>query len=293
MERYFKHKLVNLINVSKIVTIHYFEFEKNFKTEGESHDFWEFVYADKESVICYAEKEKIILEKGEILFHKPKEFHALAANGRKSPNVFIVSFVCRSDAMKFFENKKITLPKGSVKFIYNILNEGRKTFDIAFSDPDLKKLQLLPAPSLGGEQIIKNYIEIFLISLLRSQTESNGVNSIFITEKDYAVKQIADIVSFLERSVYSSLTIEDILKNTHYGRAYLMRIFKRETGYSIMEYFVNLKIEKAKELLRDNQLSVREISDKLSFNEPNYFTKTFKRITGAPPTAYRRRTMDL
>ena len=176
---------------------------------------------------------------------------------------------------------------------YNILNEGRKTFDISFSDPNLKKMQLLSSPSLGGEQIIKNYLEIFLINLLRSQTETEGTNNIFIREKEYAVKQISDLIYLLEKSVYTTLTIDEILKNTYYGRAYLMRLFKKETGYSIMEYFIKLKIDKAKDLLRDNQLSIREISDKLAFNEPNYFTKTFKRITGFTPSAYRRRTLEL
>lgn len=293
MKKYFKHKLENLINVSKIVTIHYFEFEKNFKTEGESHDFWEFVYVDKESIVCYADGEKIVLCKGEILFHKPNEFHILAANGKNPPNVFIVSFVCKSDAMKFFENKKISVAKNNAKYIYNILNEGRKTFDIAFSHPDLKKMRLLDAPALGGEQIIKNYLEIFLISLLRSQTEDKGVHNIFLQEKEYTVKQVSDIIALLKKSVYESLTINDILKNSYYGRAYVMRIFKKETGCSIMEYFIKLKTEKAKELLRDNQLSVREISDKLSFNEPNYFSKIFKKITGFTPSAYRRRTLEL
>lgn len=293
MKHYFKHKLENLINVSKIVMIHYFEFEKNFKTLGESHDFWEFVYVDKESIICFADGKKTILEKGEILFHKPNEFHTLAANGKKPPNVFIVSFVCKSEAMKFFENKKINVDKDDVKFIYNILNEGRKTFDIAFSDPNLKKMQFLKSPTLGGEQLIKNYLEIFLINLLHSQTEMNGKNTVFIREKEYETKHVSDIISLLNESVFKHITVNEILKNSYYGRAYLMRVFKKETGFSIMAYFTILKIEKAKELLRDKQLSVREISDRLSFSEPNYFTKTFKKITGFTPSAYRKRTLSL
>lgn len=293
MKKYFKHKLENLINVSKIVTIHYFEFEKNFNTEGEEHDFWEFVYVDKESIICYADGKKIVLEKGDILFHKPNEFHTLAANGKKPPNVFIVSFVCKSEAMKFFENKKINVAKSHVNFIYNILNEGRKTFDIAFSDPNLKKMQFLKSPTLGGEQLIKNYLEIFLINILRSQTETDGKNNVFIKEKEYAPKQVAGVISLLNEHLYDSLTINDVLNNTYYCRAYIMRVFKKETGLSIMEYFIRLKIEKAKELLRDKQLSVREISDKLSFNEPNYFTKTFKKLIGFTPTTYRKRTLQL
>ena len=103
---------------------------------------------------------------------------------------------------------------------------------------------------------------------------------------------MSDIITFLNDSVYVSLTVNEVLKNSYYGRAYIMRIFKKETGFSIMEYFTKLKIEKAKELLRDKQFSIREISDKLSFSEPNYFTKTFKKITGFTPSAYRKRTFS-
>ena len=292
MKKYFKHKLENLINVSKIVTIHYFEFDKDFKSKGEQHDFWEFVFADKESIFCTADGVDIELKSGEILFHKPNEYHVLRANGKRPPNVFIVSFVCKSDAMKFFENKKMSVGRNNARFIYNIFNEGRKTFDIAFSDPELKKMMPLDSPALGGEQVIKNFLEIFLIDLLRSQTENGGINSVFIPQREYALKQVSDVIGFLKESVCASLTIDEILKNSYYGRAYIMRVFKRETGCSIMEYFVRLKIEKAKEFLRDGGLSVQEISNLLSFSEPNYFTKTFKRVTGLTPSAYRRRILD-
>lgn len=293
MKKYFKHKLQNLINVSKIVTIHYFEFEKNFKTNGESHDFWELVYAEKESVICYANGKNITVEEGEILFHKPNEQHALSANGKAAPNVFILSFVCKSDAMRFFENKKLRLDNSLVKFIYSILNEGKRTFNIPYSDPNLKKMELLPNPTLGGEQLIKNYLEIFLINLLRLQTETEEKNTIFLPNKELSGRPVKEVISLLENNVYSTLTINDVCKKAAYGRAYLFRVFKEKTGKTIMEYYLNLKIEKAKQLLRENELSVKEISELLSFNEPNYFTKTFKRITGLTPTAYKRRAMSL
>ncbi|MBQ8374085.1 MAG: AraC family transcriptional regulator [Clostridia bacterium] len=293
MKKYFKHKLTNLINISKIVTIHYFEFEKNFKTEGEKHDFWELVYAEKESVICTADGAEILLKQGELLFHKPNEFHTLAANGTKAPNVFILSFVCKSSAMKFFENKKIAPQKSAVKFIYSILEEGKKTFDIPYSDPKLKKMQLLKNPTLGGEQLIKNYLEILLIDLLRTSTETERGNDIFLKGKELSVKPVNDVIAVLQSGVTSSLSIDDICAKTAYGRAYLFRVFKATTGKTIMEYYLALKIERAKQLLRENELSVKEISDHLAFNEPNYFTKTFKRLTGLTPSAYKRRSMEL
>ena len=293
MKKYFEHKLKNLINVSRIVTIHDFEFEKNFRTEGESHDFWEIVYAEKESLLCTADGKEIPIEQGELLFHKPGEFHTLAANGKNAPHVFIISFVCRSDAMAFFEGKKIRPEKGRLRCLYSILEEGKQTFDIPYSDPKLKKMRLLEHPLLGGEQLIKNYLEILLIGLLRDSTETESGNEIFLPHREYAVKPVSDVIAVLRDGVCSSLSVDDVCAATAYGRAYLFRIFKATTGKTIMEYYLALKIERAKQLLRENELSIREISAYLAFNEPNYFSKTFKRLTGLTPSAYKKRALDL
>lgn len=293
MKKYFKHKLQNLIHISRIVTIHYFEFEKDFKTEGESHDFWELVYAEKESLLCTADGHPVVLSEGEILFHKPNEFHTLAANGKNAPNLFILSFECKSDAIRFFENKKLHLDKSLVQFIYHIWEEGKRTFDIPYSDPALKKMELLDSPTLGGEQLIKNYLEIFLVNLLRTQTETKEGNKIFLPNQELSAKPVREVIALLENNLYTTLTIEDICLKTAYSRAYLFRVFKAQTGNTIMEYYINLKIQRAKQLLRENELSVKEISEKLAFNEPNYFTKTFKRIVGLTPTAYKRRANTL
>ena len=170
--------------------------------------------------------------------------------------MFILSFVCRSDAIGFFENKKFRLDSNLVRFIYFILEEGKKTFDIPYSDPNLKKMKLLSPPTLGGEQLIKNYLELFLINLLRSQTETKEGNKIFLPRKELSSKPVNDVIHLLENSLYTTLNIEEICKTTAYGRAYLFRVFKAKTGKTIMEYYLDLKIERAKQLLRENELSV-------------------------------------
>ncbi len=295
MQAYFKHKLNNLVNVSKIVAIHYLEFKKNFATVEEAHDFWEIVYADKESLICTANGEKIVMRQGEVLFHRPGERHALAANGEKAPNVFVLCFDSRSEAMHFFEHKKIKLDKNLIKFIYMIVEEGRKTFDIPYSDPKQRKMMLLESPVLGGEQLIKNYLEIFLIELLRSQSQlaiQDG-EKIFFSRQNYAKKPVDEVIAVLEQGINESLSIEEICARTAYGRGYLFRVFKATTGKSIMAYYLSLKIERAKQLLRENELTIKEISSHLAFKEPNYFSKTFKRMTGLTPSAYKDRVMGL
>ena len=77
---YRKQKINCLLNISEIVTIHYFEFDRNFKSHGEKHDFWEMVYIDKGEMICTADKNRFVLKSGEMTFHKPNEFHNLSGN---------------------------------------------------------------------------------------------------------------------------------------------------------------------------------------------------------------------
>ena len=78
---YIKTKLQSVITISRIVTIHYYEFDRNFVFHGESHNFWEMVYVDKGAVEIKRNDEYITLKQGEIVFHCPDEFHSIKALG--------------------------------------------------------------------------------------------------------------------------------------------------------------------------------------------------------------------
>ena len=124
---YVKTQLKNLINVTKIVTIHYYEFDKSFTFDGEAHVFWEMVYVDKGSVLVTREKEELILSQGDVIFHKPNEFHAIRAF-ESEPNFFVISFVSSSHAMVFFKNYHTRLDKILKPFISAIIREAEATF---------------------------------------------------------------------------------------------------------------------------------------------------------------------
>ncbi|MBQ7368990.1 MAG: AraC family transcriptional regulator [Clostridia bacterium] len=287
-KKYYKHKIENLLVINKIVTIHYFEFDKHFKSETESHDFWELVYADKANVVCTANGEEIPLSEGEILFHKPNEPHALRADGQKAPNVFIIAFECKSEAARFFENKRLKLNRQFLRFIYPIIEESKKTFDLPYSDPALKKMKLLPTPTLGGQQLIKNYLEILLVNIMRDETEKQDAEAVFLPHEELEEQIAKRTIAFLKDNVCERLEIADVCKALHYNKSYIFKQFKKATNCSVMAYFTRLKIDRAKRLLRETAWSVTEIAEHLSFDSPNYFTKTFKKTTGYTPSTYRK-----
>ena len=172
---YVKTQLQNVINISKIVTVHYYEFDKNFVFEGEKHDFWEMVYIDKGRVEVRRDEERLILSQGELLFHAPNEFHSIKALV-SAPNFFVVSFVCSSPLMTYLEKYHKVLDKTLLGFISSVIREAESTYVIPKNDPTLKKLILRDAPPIGGEQLIKTYLEQFMISLIRSILKKDSVS---------------------------------------------------------------------------------------------------------------------
>ncbi len=287
MQKYFKHKIKSLLVINKVVVIHSLEINEKFFHEEERHDFWELVYVDKNQVQCTANGEAITLSQGQVLFHKPNEAHSLSAKGEKPTSVFVISFDCLSEAMRFFTQKKLNLNKRQMQYIKEIIYVAQRTFDTTYTS-NTKNMPLLPSPILGGEQIIKNSLEMLLIDIMRSLTETEEGNDVFLQESVINDKLTEDIVEILKSSVCKKLSVDDIAKSTNYSKAYIFRQFKKATGKGIMEYFTDLKIAEAKKLLKENTLSIREISDKLDFDTPNYFSKVFKKATGKTPINYRK-----
>lgn len=287
--KYYRHKIDNLLVVSKIITVHYFEFDKHFASEGEAHDFWEMVYVESGEFLCTAGDTALTLHEGEAMFHRPGEYHRHTADGICAPHVFIISFECRSEGMRFFEGRRIRLPRECVRQVFSILDEAMATFNIPVSDPLTKKMELLGAPILGGTQMIKNRLEMLLITLLRSETDRAGEGDRFLRDEG-AGGRIADaIITKMRDNLFSGLSVAELCEGIAYSRSYIFKEFRDATGHTIADYYNTLKIAEAKRLIREKNLSFAEIAEMLCFESPNYFGKTFKRYVGLTPRAYRAR----
>ena len=281
---YIKHKITNLISISKIVTIHYYEFDKNFYYDGESHNFWEMVYIDAGNVKIKANNKEFHLKQGEIILHKPNEFHTLKTDNENAANVFVISFVCSSESMSFFQGKTMTVPSKLKKYIYAIIEEYSLTFK-SMATEDIK-LELKENPPIGGQQMIKTYLEQFLIMLIRSENDNHNLR-IFPSREIMENHIVSQVIQITEENIYDKITVDQICTKLNYSRAYLSKIFKTTTGYTILEYIIMNKIREAKKLIREERYNFTQISDLLSFDNPHYFSSVFKKIANMTPTAYK------
>ena len=282
---YVKTQLETIINLSKIVTVHYYEFDKNFVFTGERHNFWEMVYIDKGQVEIRRDEETLTLSQGEILFHRPNEFHSIRALN-SSPNFFIVSFECNSPAMLYFERYKTVLDKTLKPFISSVIAESEKTYIIPKNDPLLKKLTKKENTAIGGEQLIKTYLEQLLILLIRNITKK-GETSVFPNKESMENHLVISAKNFIEEKSEETFRVDDLCLALGYSKSYLSKLFHEQTGETIAAYATRAKIKKAKQLIREGNLNFAQISDKLAFDNPQYFSRVFKRITGMSPTEFK------
>jgi len=282
---YIRHEIANLISINKIVTIHYYELDKDFCFDGESHNFWEMVYVDSGVVEIDANGKQITLNQGEIIFHKPNEFHTLRADKKTASNVFVISFVCSSESMKFFNRKTMSVPSKLKKHISSIIEEYNETF-VPMSSQDIK-LEIKENPPIGSQQMIRTYLEQFLILLIRHEQDKRNLR-VFPSRESMENHLVSQMMQFIDENIYKSISVSQICKNLSYSRTYLAKIFKQTTDYTILEYILIQKIKEAKKLIREGNLNFAQISDKLSFENPHYFSRVFKRITNMTPTDYKK-----
>ena len=282
---YIKHKLANVISISKIVTIHYHEFDKNFHFSGEVHDFWELVYVDSGTVVITADKETYNLSRGEMIFHKPNEFHTISSDKKTPSNVFVITFVSTSKNMVYFKNKKIKLHESLRHYIEILLQEGRNTFDLSHNNTELKELLLNEIAPFGGQQIIRTTLEQLLIMLIRAESEKPNI-FVFPDKEGMDNHLVDSVIKLLKDNIYGKISVEDICSKLNYSKTYISKIFNKHCGCTIIEYYTNLKIKEAKILMRKDTYSITEISDMLCFNNPHYFSRVFKKNTNMTPREY-------
>ena len=280
-------ELEKTIEIEKIVTIYYFEYAKDFVFQGERHDFWEFLYVDKGQAEVMADTEGYKLEEGDIIFHKPNEYHSVWANGRIAPNLIVMSFVCNSPAMNFFENKILRIETNEEKNILaRIIEERLNAFDAPLYDPISSKV-IKDSAIIGSQQLIKLYLELFLITLIRNNTYIEKKKRLSLVTRQRVEDDLLNrIIAYMKDNVDNNIMIGDLCNEFAVGRTQLKTLFKDKLGTSAMQYFRYLKMERAKDLIREGKYNFTEIAQLLNFSSVNYFSQSFKRIVGMNPSQY-------
>lgn len=98
--------------------------------------------------------------------------------------------------------------------------------------------------------------------------------------------EIKAICEYLEQNYTEHITLESVTQRVGFSKYYGGRLFKQYMGTTIIDYLIQVRINKAKELLLQGEYSIKQISFMVGYNDPNYFTWSFKKVTGISPAKF-------
>jgi len=179
----------------------------------------------------------------------------------------------------FFNDKNINQKELGVKYIdilFRFFKEVGVNSNVILKSKERVINDLF---SLKTRRDIELYIQKLFMDVMTFTSEKKDTKVDFMVE--FAKKYIQDCYSS------DNLSISDIAGKLNITSSYLGVIFHQSTGINIISYIKQLRIEKACELLRNSMLTIVDISEKLGFQDPHYFSNVFKKNFKITPSEYR------
>lgn len=125
---------------------------------------------------------------------------------------------------------------------------------------------------------LKEFIDRFLDGYSRFLASKNG-------------NPVVQATRFIEENYMQECGLAEVAAHVHLNPSYFSSLFKKETGESVTGYVLKLRMQKAKLLLKSTDMRIFEISEAIGFNDSNYFTNTFNKMTGLSPKEFRKQEM--
>lgn len=243
-----------------------------------SHDHLEIAFILSGSGKYRIDGNIYAVGEGDLLIFNPGIHHqALVADAASPTTEF---FVGASD-IQFRDLPRNTLPLPDESCIIHTAGDFRqKLFKLCAS------MEAENAVCWQGRYfMLKSYLMQMLLLILRQQVSPVEVKSGYAFEsvgKKYVVEQI---VSYFEDHYGEKISLDQIAENMYLSPFYISRIFKSETGDTPIRYLINIRLEKAMELLRSGFAgSIREVAEQVGYEDAYHFSKLFKKRYGFPPS---------
>ncbi|MDR0426677.1 MAG: PocR ligand-binding domain-containing protein [Clostridiales bacterium] len=141
---------------------------------------------------------------------------------------------------------------------------AQKTSRIVAGDTDYETLCYLTAEGLEG-----------LITLVYDTSQTNPQS-----------RHLSNAIAYILANYGEELTLTAVAKAVYVSGCYLSHLFREEMGVTFSDYVCRVRIDKAKEMLKERGVKIQEVAGRVGFYDANYFAKMFKKMTGATPKEY-------
>lgn len=270
-------KLKKALEINTLMTLFHCKFPSGYRFRGERHSFWEFVIVlDGAAGICDGD-DIYHLKKGQCFWHSPDRFHSVWSEGEKGLHLGVFSFdgrvelpvtgrifsVSQAVCRQFTEMRKIA------EDVFEFTTEHCGNL-IAF-------LKILPEKDAQAISFVSRMTSLLALCVTTEQPNDHVNNP--------SAENYLRILNVISQNLHARLSVPEIAAKCNMSVSNAKRIFTGYAGCSISEYYANAKIAEAKRFLSSGT-TVAETAERLGFEDPNYFSSFFKRLTGIPPSKW-------
>ena len=227
--------------------------------------------------------------------------------------------VLKEESAQMIKPYKLTEEGTYEKNLYEAMRRGHYTEAIQALDEYFKYFKEYYMPQKEVELILNNILERFILDYgIYLENEKEQIEGIMdkykkstlldeyyslieefiyiictfigqVMDKHYR-KEIVDIMDYVEEHIGEKISLASIATHINMNESYISRLFKQETGMNIINYINIRKMEKAKELLREKNMIVKDVAYALGFEEQSYFNRMFNKYFGVNPKEYKKCT---
>lgn len=266
----------------KIVSVN--RYDQRFPTEFEEecHDFWQLKYLRNGTAEILTDETVFSMEGGQAFLIPPGKKHKVHLHGSSTVSYAVASFLWSEDTvMPALPLVPYRLDSREEEYLVEFFY----TAPLLFSGSESNRPK--------SREAAASYCEtLFSAFLLRLWMRTQGEEQYLLPERcktnthqNYALLT-EKIKSYLYDHVAENISLDLLARSIGCSVNSMMRIFKADTGVSIIVYFNQMKIDRAVSLIRESSYSVNEIAEYLSFHSVEYFSRVFKRYTGLSPTEF-------
>lgn len=155
---------------------------------------------------------------------------------------------------------------------YGTFEYARKALDFGVTGYLLKPI---------NEAELKELINKAIYNINQNSKQADHINSV-----NYSLP-VRLACEYLEKNYQENINLNKISNYVSLSKNYFCNIFKKETGITIWDYLIRIRMEEAKRMLLDTDQKTYEISERVGYDDPSYFGRLFKKYTGFTPIEFR------
>jgi len=253
-----------------------------------SHDFHELAIVTRGRALHMLEGMEFPVSAGDVFLLQGRQRHYFS----EREDLDLVNIMYDPDRIVLPENELRRMPGYCAMFLLEPTYRRRHRFA---SRLHLKRVPLAQVERMvedmehecgadipGREVALRAKLLELMVFLSREYMESD-------TTQAQALLRVGNVIGALENGFSRNWKLAELLEIAHMSSSTLMRVFRKATGQTPIEYLVRLRIQKSAELLRNTDFSVTDIAMQVGFNDSNYFTRQFRSALGESPRSFRHR----